>query len=539
MSLWAAGCGRHVLPVSPGDASADDGLQVETVGDVPDRPDTGAADAPGAGAADAGGVDGGPEGGDSGASPDAPDVAPPPPPVLGSLSLDPTSLTLLPGSSAAVRLFGHYSDGSVAELTGMASWSVAGDPGVISYEDQRVHALAVGAATVTAGYGRVQASMNVTVAVLPIAGIMLIGSPNAMVGSTLIFQAFATLSDGSTLEVTDGTTWTSSDTTVADFTAPGRGTAFALGETIITAAYGGRSAVLALTVSMGYLASIAIGPPSALATPLEVADTVALYAEGTFTDGTKRDITQEVDWSSFVPGPPDVPKTPFVVLSDAIGAKGIVTGIRSGTAEITASQYGISATVTVTIYGGTLESITISPTDATVTVGSTEHFTATGLYSEVGARDLTAAVYWISDHPEIADFDDRPGFAGTLATSGTGRTLVDAEIGAVGTVTFLYVIAPPLSLALSPLDVSTPLGVPVQYTAIATLADGTQRDVTDEAEWIGEGVSVASVDAMGHAVPLSVGVATITADYQGIEASTTLTVTPAISEFVRAEPANP
>jgi len=63
--------------------------------------------------------------------------------------------------------------------------------------------------------------------------------PTLQVGATGQFRATATLSDGTTQDVTSASTWTSSATSVATVTAAGVVTALTPGATTITATYQG------------------------------------------------------------------------------------------------------------------------------------------------------------------------------------------------------------------------------------------------------------------------------------------------------------
>jgi uncharacterized protein YjdB len=72
--------------------------------------------------------------------------------------------------------------------------------------------------------------------------------PTLQVGATGQFRATATLSDGTTQDVTSASTWTSSATAVATVTAAGIVTAVAPGSTTITATYQGTAAKDAIQV---------------------------------------------------------------------------------------------------------------------------------------------------------------------------------------------------------------------------------------------------------------------------------------------------
>jgi Bacterial Ig-like domain (group 2) len=91
---------------------------------------------------------------------------------------------------------------------------------------------------------------------------------------------------------------------------------------------------------------------------------------------------------------------------------------------------------------------------------------------------------------------------------------------------------PPPSRTLSgvqvaPATASVAAGSTVQYTAMAVYSDATKADVTTQASWSTSASGIASVDSAGKATTRSAGNATLTATYQGVSGTTSLTVTTA------------
>jgi len=124
-------------------------------------------------------------------------------------------------------------------------------------------------------------------------------------------------------------------------------------------------ATLALAISCrGFfvnptLTSIAISPT---APQVEVAQTLQLQAFGTYDDGSRNQIRSGVSWSS---------DTASVATIDP--NTGILTGVATGTSTITASSQALSSTATATVFI-VIDSITITPTSASVTAGGSQQF---------------------------------------------------------------------------------------------------------------------------------------------------------------------
>jgi len=131
-----------------------------------------------------------------------------------------------------------------------------------------------------------------------------------------------------------------------------------------------------------------------------------------------------------------------------VNGTGLVTGVKEGTAVITATDIGHpSATGSVTVYVTNLQSITIAPLDAAISAGSTTQFTATGFYSvetptiwsSIWPPNITTRVTWSTSDTAIAVISNVTPSQG-LATAGTptGTTTItatDLATGITGTTT--------------------------------------------------------------------------------------------------------
>jgi C1A family cysteine protease len=105
---------------------------------------------------------------------------------------------------------------------------------------------------------------------------------------------------------------------------------------------------------------------------------------------------------------------------------------------------------------------------------------------------------------------------------------------------YVYLVQNPApvikTMDISPLNESAPKGVTVEFRASGKYDDGTTGDITGGCEWTSSNPSVVRMDG-NRAKAVSEGTATITASYEGITKSTTMTVTGAEMTELQMMPA--
>lgn len=252
-----------------------------------------------------------------------------------SIAVEPATPTLNAGASQQFTATATLSDAgkTTMPVTSLVKWSSAA-PAIVAINQNTgiASALSPGTTTVTATYLDGPAgSTSVTVlapdsiAVTPL-------SPIIAAGSTQQFSAMGTFADKSTKDLTDLVVWNSSDLAIATISSAGLATAKANGSTTITATMGAISFVTTLTVRT--LSSIVVAPATA---SIAIGSSVQLAATGTFDDNSTQDLTNVATWSSSAPG------------GASVNTKGVVSGIALGSATVTGTFAGKSASTTVTV----------------------------------------------------------------------------------------------------------------------------------------------------------------------------------------------
>jgi len=74
-----------------------------------------------------------------------------------------------------------------------------------------------------------------------------------------------------------------------------------------------------------------------------------------------------------------------------------------------------------------LQSITLSPQNATVGKGTTQQFTATGHYSDSSTQNLTALVTWTSSDSTVVSIDN----TGLATNRKFGAVTITATLGSI------------------------------------------------------------------------------------------------------------
>lgn len=244
-------------------------------------------------------------------------------------------------------------------------------------------------------------------------------------GTTQRFFATGNFSDGSSRQI-GLVTWSSGDDTTATINDVGLATGVASGAVTITATSGLIHGSASLTVDNATLSSIAVTPDNGV---IHAGTTLPYTAEGTYSDQTTQTLTQEVTWISS-----------NTAIADING--GIATGVSAGTAHISAKLGAItSPTVPLKVEAPALISITVTPTNPTIGVGTMLQFIATGNFSAPPLnQDITSSVTWSSTDHSVATINSFFG-AGIATGLEFGGTTIQATLGGLSGSTNLNVAA--------------------------------------------------------------------------------------------------
>ena len=461
--------------------------------------------------------------------------------TLVSIAITPATPSMAAGVTQQFTATGTFSDGSKQNITAIVQWN-SDTPAVANIGNASGLATSVGQgnATITATSGSVAASTTLTVTNAVLVSVA-ITPPNgtAPAGITQQFVATGTFSDGTTQDVTQTGHWSSSVSSVATISGTpgiaGLATTAGTGTTAISINLGSVSGSATLTVTSAVLLSIAIAPQNPT---IALGGIEQFSATGNYSDGSTQDLTRVLTWTSS--------NASVAVLSSSAGSYGVATSSGQGTATISATSNSISGSTSLTVSGPALVSIAIAPQAPTITAGTTQQFTATGNYSDGSTQDITSTVNWSSSNTAIATIGNSAGNHGLATTIAQGGATITAASDLISASTTLTVIAggPSLvSISVTPVSPSIPLGTTQQFAATGNYSDGSTQNLTSSVAWSSSTGSIASISnsqgTQGLATSVSVGTTSISATFSSVAGSATLTVTAATLNSIAVSPPSP
>jgi Big-like domain-containing protein len=449
--------------------------------------------------------------------------------ALVSLEITPPNAQIALGTSRQFAATGIFTDGSTQDLTGQVAWesSAAGASTISNDPDSRglAQSAGLGDTTISASLSGVSGSTTLTVSSAVLVSLEVTPQDHSIaLGANQQFAATGTFSDGTIQDLTTQVLWDSSAAAALvsnDAGTKGLADSISLGSVTISATHSGVTGSTTLTISSATLVSIEVTPTNPA---IALGTTQAFTATGTFTDGSVRDLTAEVAWSSS--------EASVAAVANAAGSEGLASSIAMGTATITAETSGISGSTSLAVSSATLVSIEVTPSHPSAALGTTQAFVATGIYTDSTTQDITADVTWASSDVTVATVSNAPDSRGLATTGSVGSTTVTATLGGQsGSTIFAVSGAALVAIAVSPDGAELAMGTSQAFSALGLLSDGTRQDLTDQVTWSSSNNSLASVSnadgSRGLVIGGGVGSVTISATHSGVSGSAAVDVSAA------------
>ena len=305
-------------------------------------------------------------------------------PVLVEIAVSASRANLPLDESEAMIATGKFSDGSTKDLTHIATWASSATGIARVSPSGLVVAAAPGIVTISATSGSVTGSMPLTVGQAALLGIKLTPAQSSLpIGEAEQLTATGTYSDGTTQNLTQSVTWSSSSSTIASVSASGSVQANSLGTSTIGATSGsGVTGTASVTATPPVVVSLNVAP-FALSIVLEGAS--QLHAIATWSDGTTQDVTTATSWSS----------TPAGIAT--ISLSGRATAWQVGSTTVFATYSGATGTSNLTVTPLLFVNYFDRADAQTANIDGTVYLTNPGLTAGSSAAGKLCAMIYVFD----------------------------------------------------------------------------------------------------------------------------------------------
>ncbi|TGK34379.1 hypothetical protein EHQ12_16760 [Leptospira gomenensis] len=447
------------------------------------------------------------------------------------IELTSREISIAKGTGSVLNVTAIYDNGTNEDVTA-SSDITSSAPTIASVQGNLIRGISTGSSFLNAEYQGFTSLLEISVTPASLISIQVTSSETGALplGTERRLSATGLFSDGSNQDLTEDplTTWSSMNVSAVSVNSEGIATAHNVGTADIRAAFRGRQGSLPIVAGAAILSSIQVTPS---VSGVALGGEQQFIATGIYSDSSSQDLTSFVTWT--------VLDTEVAV----IGSDGIVQTNGQGSTSVFASYGSKIGSSTLTVTAASLVSISITPTNPSISKGSILNFTATGVLSDNTTLDVTDQVSWTSSDTNVATISNANGSHGSGRAVDSGTTTVTAFIGGVEGSTSLTVNAAQLvSIAITPGSPSVAKGLTERLVATGTYSDNSTRNITSSVTWSSSSSNTTVSNAAGWEGVVqgnTTGNSTITATLGSISSNVIFTVSSAVLTAIEISPHHP
>ncbi len=333
------------------------------------------------------------------------------------------------------------------------------------------------------------------------------------VNSTLQLEAYGVYSDGKKVKLTEEVTWSSSDESIIAIDQTGVARLVAAGQAHVSALLEGYQGGVSLVVSPATTRALELYPDDLFEAPRGLMPQLHLFA--TFSDGSRREVTNEARWSASGIG------------AWPMGDPGHFRLDSQGDVTLIARFGGLETRKEVRVLPPAVTSLRLDPMNEVIRPGQSLPLSVVASYTDGSSRDVTSTARLLSLDGHIAAIA-----SGRLTAMAPGRARLVAQYeGFTASRAVLVTARVLVSLSSSIPHADVPAGRALSFPIIATFDDGSVLEVSELAMWTSSSSEVADVDR-GIVTAHRQGEVEIGASFGGEQLLFTVAVQPPVLEGI-------
>ena len=264
---------------------------------------------------------------------------------------------------------------------------------------------------------------------------------------------------------------------------------------------------------------------------IAVGTEIRLYATAIYSDQSKEDITEQVDWASS--------SSTVAPVSDTLGGKGVASGLAAGAALISASLSGIQSSIQLAVSQEQLVAIELSKQNIELPNGSQIDVQAFAYFSNNTVQDITAVATWSVEDGSVATVATED--VATIYGDSVGQTHLLVSYNGLSAETDLYITSAQLNaISIEPAQVSINSGDTTSLKALGIYSDGNILDITKQVAWQSSDINTIAVSSVagdeGTLTGQGEGSATVSVSLAGISQNAEITVSNSVLNEITITP---